>query len=133
MSADNANGHNGHEDDGSDREPDWESIAREAVAQMLFDRRHDLEDSLGSIETSIDTYADSDLNAEDIQEFRNNFYALQSLIEENTVPLVDGLEPYEQATKILPGRQKANALGLNWEDIRDLPRTSEIGDEGEGS
>jgi len=132
MSANDCNGHNGHDtDDCTATEPNWESVARSALAELFFTRKLELQNSLGTIEARLGRFSDDDLTAEHIRQFRNDFYDLQRLVEEDIVPLVDGVEPYEQATMNLTAGQKAEALDLRWEDVRDLPRKSEIEDEEE--
>lgn len=90
-----------------------------------------IKNSLGTIEWGLDRSSDDDLTAEHINQFRNDFYDLQRLVEEDIVPLVNGVEPYEQATMNLTAKQKAEALDLRWEDVRDVPWKSEIEDEQE--
>ncbi|MFA9518538.1 hypothetical protein ACERIT_15210 (plasmid) [Halopenitus sp. H-Gu1] len=130
MSANDCNGHNGHDtDECTASEPNWESVARGALAELFFSRKHDLQNSLGTIEARLDRLSDDDLTAEHIKQFRRDFYDVQRLVEEDIVPLVDGVEPYEGANTNLTMGNLAEFLDVRWEDVRDLPRESEIGDD----
>ena len=99
--SDNTDGH----DQSTDFESDWESVARDALVQLFFNRKGNLQDSLNTIETGIDTFSESELTAEDIQQFRRDFYDVQRLVEETIVPLIDGVEPYTRATTNLTNGQ----------------------------
>lgn len=126
--SDNSDGH----DESKDNQPDWESVARSALTELFFSRKHDLQNSLGTIEAHLDRLRNEDLTADDIKQFRNDFYDLQRLVEEDIVPLVDGVEPYENADLNLSYGRLAEGLDVRWEDVRDLPRKSEIEDEDAG-
>ena len=132
MSANDCNGHNGHDtDDCTATEPNWESVARSALAELFFTRKLELQNSLGTIEARLGRFSDDDLTAEHIRQFRNDFYDLQRLVEEDIVPLVDGVEPYEQADLNLSYGRLAEGLDVRWKDVRDLPRKSKIGSDEE--
>ncbi|WP_363463591.1 hypothetical protein [Halogeometricum borinquense] len=120
--SDNFDGH----DQSTDSEPDWESVARDALVQLFFSRKSDLQGSLGTIESRIGTLSDSELTAEHIKQFRRDFYDVQRLVEEDIVPLVDGVEPYEDATLNLSYGRLAEGLDVRWDDVAELPRKSEI-------
>lgn len=108
--------------------PDWERSARKALDHLLWHAEDDLKASLGTIHHHLKAHTDEDLEADDIKQFRRDFYDVQMFVEDFLVPVVEGVEPYEAATTNLNYGQLADALDLRWEDVRDLPRKSEIED-----
>lgn len=108
--SDNAHG----TDESTDNEPDWESIARSALGELIFTQQYSFQKSLGTIETHLDDPQNEDLTADHINQFRRDFYDLQCLIEEDIVPLVDGVDPYENAMMNLTFGQVADGVPEEW-------------------
>lgn len=82
MSAETTNRENdigGPED--TEQEPDWESIALQALSQLFYAYKDDLQYSMGTISTRLEDHSDTDVTAEEIQQFREDFYQLRGSAE----------------------------------------------------
>lgn len=109
MSTENGCGHNGHDADVS--ADDWENLARKAASDRVFSQKEELNGAMGKLMTSI---SKGNLTAEHIREFRNAFYEMQRLVEDDLVPLVDDVEPYGRVAQNLTFSQREELLEEPW-------------------
>lgn len=109
----------------SSRASKYERVDRSKLKTRLEDERAGLEESLDVIQGTINTGVDKEI----IRKFRTHLFELQILVEEEIVPNVERVEPYETATQHLPYELLADGLDLRWKDVQDLPRKSELENE----
>lgn len=115
----------GPESSGTDHdERDWENAARSALTELLGHRKRELAGAVGRMENHMWGLNDSDLTADDVDAFRGALYNIQRLVEEDIVPLVDGIEPYQRANTNLSAGQLVDFLDLYWDHVQKLPRKS---------
>lgn len=107
--------------DSTDAQADWEKAARSALTTLLGSRKQDIAGALGRMENHMWGLNGSHLTPDDIREFRNALYNCQRLVEEDIVPLVDGVDPYERADTNLSAGKLAEFLDLYWDHVQQLP------------
>lgn len=98
--------------------PDWERAARKALSSQLFKSGENIRGAVGSLEMAVWGHDDRTLTEDDIEAARDALYDLQRLIEDDLVPIVDGVEPYERAGVNL-------SFGKREELLNETPMVSE--------
>lgn len=81
---------------------DYEQHARDSAAALLSQSRIDAEESMHHIEQLLHSTGNGELTADEIVEIRGALYELEQTLEESVVPLVDGVESYEQSGHYIP-------------------------------
>jgi len=81
---------------------DYEHLARGNAAALLHQGRVDTEEAITRIEDLLYCTGAGTVTADDVLEARAAIAELEQTLEENVVPLVDGVESYERSGAHLP-------------------------------
>ncbi len=100
-----------------DETTDWEAIARDSASTLLLQALNDTDETVHRVEYRLSGHANDTLDADDIRAARNALYELEQTLEENVVPAVDGVEPYERSAEYVPFGALADRLGVDFDEL----------------
>lgn len=89
---------------------DWEHLARQLLAEALFDSLRDTSEHVEALASRLETgdaITDDELNAA-----RTAIKDLQICVEERVAPLSPNGEPYEHAADHIPAKRLRDALAV---------------------
>lgn len=101
----------------TDEPADWEAIARDSSATLLFQAASNVDETVGRVEHRLRGNANEQLTADDIRAARAALYELEQVLEENVVPAVDDVEPYERSAEHVPFGALADRLGVELDEL----------------
>ncbi|WP_132060043.1 hypothetical protein [Halorussus amylolyticus] len=90
---------------------EWERLARKIVWLYILDQLDDLEAATRRIAVTLRD--GGTVTATDIEAFRNAHTALQTVVEEDVLFLVDDIEPYQGALHHVPYEVFADYLDIS--------------------